>query len=148
MTDKEPRLFELLPHRPPMLLLDKVVAVSARHARSQVTITPQAPFFVSHEGVPTWVALEYMGQTAALIAGYQLQNGIVEPHVGLLLGTRKFSATVPWLRENQTLDVSCEELAVVGVALATFDCKVCDAADDTTLVGCKLSVYRKPVDDE
>jgi len=148
MKDKDNRLHELLPHRPPLLLLDKCVSVSNQHSQSQVMVTQQSPFFLAPGGIPAWIALEYMGQTAALIAGYQLEQGVIAPHVGFLLGARKFKALVSCFKAGQQLNVSCKELAVVGDSLATFDCEVADASNNTVLAKCKLSVFRKTVDEK
>lgn len=136
-------LLDLLPHRPPMLLLDRLVSVSDNAAQAEVSISKHSPFFTPGKGVPAWISIEYMGQTAALIAGYQLQQGTVEPHTGFLLGTRKLSAQTPWFAESTDLIVSCNELAVVGDSLATFDCQVKDKASDALLAQTKLSVFRK-----
>ncbi len=140
------RLLELLPHRPPMLLLDDVLSVGDRLSESKILIDDASAFFVCGKGVPSWIAVEYMGQTAALIAGYQLEKGIVGPHVGFLLGTRKFEVTTPWFPHASQLKVICQELAVVGDSLATFDCRVEDLVTASVLAKAKLSVFRKPLD--
>lgn len=142
-TSIDTRLLDLLPHRSPMLLLTGLVSVTESEASSEVFISQLSPFFISGKGVPSWIGLEYMGQTAALIAGHQLQKGTVEPHTGFLLGTRKFNALHPWYKENTLLNVSCKELAVVGDSLATFDCVIKDKTNDTLLAQTKLSVFRK-----
>lgn len=137
------RLFDLLPHRPPMLLLDRLADVGNTFASAEVDISPSASFYQPDHGVPSWIAIEYMGQTAALIAGYQLQQGTVAPHQGLLLGSRKFHAFVPYFNEQTTLLVRCSELAVVGENLATFDCEVTDNHEGSLVAKAKLSVFRK-----
>ena len=68
------RLFDLIPHRPPMLLLNNVVSVNATSATSLVKVDETVSFYEPGKGVPAWIGLEYMGQTAALIAGFQLQR--------------------------------------------------------------------------
>ena len=66
-------LSDLLPHRPPMLLVDKLIKVEADRSETEIVISSHSSFFVEDLGVPAWIGIEYMGQTAATIAGYQLQ---------------------------------------------------------------------------
>lgn len=139
-------LHALLPHRGAMLLLSRVMEVDQRSARSEVTISDRNAFFETGRGVPAWVGMEMMGQTAALIAGYQLQTGDLEPHVGLFLGTRRFQCSTPWFVENSVLTVHCVEKAVSQGALATFDCTIADlTSSGASLAEAVLSVYRQPI---
>lgn len=139
------RIESLIPHRRPMLLIDEAESISGSYSSSRIHISESSSFFVTGKGVPSWIGVEYMGQTAAMIAGYQLEQGQVEPHVGLLLGTRKYSATQAWFEPGTTLTVSCEELAVVGQGLATFHCEIKNG--EQLLASAKLSVFRKPLEE-
>ncbi|MCR6649960.1 MAG: hypothetical protein NVV73_00050 [Cellvibrionaceae bacterium] len=143
---KDPQLYDLIPHREPMLLIDRVVRVAADSAAAEVHIHPQASFFQAGLGVPAWIGLEYMGQTAALIAGYQLQQGLTRPHLGFLLGTRQYAMHTDWFREGDHLLVECVQAAVTGEHLAQFQCTISRA--DTVLATAKLSVFRKPLEQE
>ena len=89
-----------------------------------------------------------MGQTAALIAGYQLQQGTVTPHLGLLLGTRKYTALVPYFCAGDVLQIRCTEIAVVGDQLANFQCDIYNRADQRHYASAKLTVFRKALSDE
>ncbi len=139
-------LLPLLPHRPPMLLIDTLVDVSPQHARARVHIGEQSAFFEAGRGVGAWIGIEYMGQTCALIAGHQKQLGQVEPHLGLLLGTRKYRCSQDYFPPGATLLVSAEELAVVGDQLANFTCRIVDEARDIEVATARLSVLRKPLE--
>lgn len=141
----DPQLFELIPHRPPMLLVNNVVELSATQSSATVIIDEKASFF-SENGIPSWVGIEYMGQTAALIAGYQLQQGLTEPQLGFLLGTRRYQAEVAHFPAGSVLLVSCVEKAVVGDSLATFDCEIRDQSSEQILATASLSVFRKALD--
>lgn len=139
------QIFDLLPHRPPMLLINKVSELSATQSSAEVIVDKEAPF-CGENGVPAWVGIEYMGQTAALIAGYQLQQGLAEPHLGFLLGTRRFQAEVSHFSIGTVLIVSCMEKALVGDSLATFDCEIREQSSGTLLATASLSVFRKALD--
>jgi len=136
-------LFELLPHRQPMLLINDIVNVDQSTSSAITYIDAEAPFFEKGKGVPAYIGLEYMGQTAALIAGYQLKHDLVDPHLGFLLGTRSFKSTVDYFEVDGTLIIECKEKAVVGDSLATFDCKIRYQENDVVLAAANLSVFRK-----
>lgn len=143
---KDPQLYDLIPHREPMLLIDRVVHVAADSAAAEVEISRDASFFHEGMGVPAWIGLEYMGQTAALIAGYQLQQGLTQPHLGFLLGTRQYLMNTSWFCAGDVLLVECHQAAVSGEQLAQFACTI--RRGDDTLASAKLSVYRKPLQQE
>ncbi|MCW8108911.1 hypothetical protein OPS25_10445 [Alteromonas ponticola] len=144
------RLYDLIPHRPPMLLINRVLTVNASSSSALVTIDRETSFYEAEKGVPAWVGLEYMGQTAALIAGHQLQQGLVAPHLGFLLGTRSFNAECDYF-EAGTIKVSCNEKAVVGDGLATFECKIEIYTEEAQQAAClataALSVFRRPLNE-
>ena len=137
------RLFSLVPHRPPMLLINKFISVNSQQSHSQVYIEEDSACFYPSKGVPSWIGIEYMGQTASLIAGYQLENGDTQPHTGFLLGTRRYDASLPYFSHGMLLDIQCQEKAIVGDGLATFDCEICSG--DSILAKASLSVFRKMI---
>ena len=142
------RIFELIPHRPPMLLINAIEGVTESASSALVYIDSDAPFYEPGVGVPAWIGLEYMGQTAALIAGYQLQQGLVSPHLGFLLGTRSFKAHSACFTDG-VLKVSCQQQALVGEGLATFKCIIENYAGDGIIGQCvaeaNLSVFRREI---
>lgn len=138
-------LHELIPHREPMLLLSSVCELGDNFSTAEIIISKSSSFFMPGKGVPSWIGIEYMGQTAACIAGYQLQQGNVTPHLGLLLGTRKYEAFTAWFNEGDVLLVSCKEIAVVGEELATFQCEIRNKNGGVLYATAKLSVFRKPL---
>ncbi|GGW84938.1 ApeP family dehydratase [Alteromonas halophila] len=151
MTDRfDPRILELIPHRPPMLLVNRIVSVSIKASSALVYIDEDAPFFEPGKGVPAWVGLEYMGQTAALIAGHGLQQGLIEPHLGFLLGTRAYKSTCDYFAPGATLKVACTESVATDDGLAKFSCQITladsHAAEEEWLATASLSVFRRPLD--
>lgn len=142
VTDIDNQIYYLLPHRPPMLLINRVIELSQTHSLAEVIVDDQASFFVRDKGVPAWIGIEYMGQTAALAAGYQQQQGLVGPHLGFLLGTRKYTCQTEWFEPGAVLRIACSEVAVVGDSLANFHC-VIKTPKEKTLAEARLSVFRK-----
>ena len=140
------KILEYLPHRPPMLLVNNIIEVSNTHAIARVLVDQEAPFFTK-QGVPASIGIEYMGQTAALIAGYQLEQGTTEPHLGFLLGTRAYSTELAYFPADSTLRVECREKALVGDSLATFDCIIAFEEEVESIAKASLSVFRKPTNE-
>ena len=59
---------ELLPHDPPMVLIDKVLSYDENSLVAEVAIRPDSAFCGAN-GVPGWVGIEYMAQAIAAHAG-------------------------------------------------------------------------------
>lgn len=145
-TNVDPRLLELMPHRPPMLLIQHLIQVNETGADAALCIDNNCVFFEEGKGVPAWIGLEYMGQTAALIAGYQLAQGLVSPHLGFVLGTRRYRAKLPYFLPGSRLSVSCRQLALVGDSLANFACEIQPQGTDEVFATASLAVIRKDID--
>lgn len=143
-------ILELIPHREPMLLINRLIDVSAKRSEALVLIDEQTPFLQPGEGVPAWIGLEYMGQTAALIAGFQQREGVTTPHLGFLMGSRKYQTSIPVFALGTHLRVTCEEAALVGESLATFNCTIrAESSEQDSQAGiatAMLSVYRRPIE--
>ena len=138
-------LEELLPHRPPMVLIDAVESFDAEAKRlvARVTIGENQLFF-DGKGVPNWVAIEYMAQTAAALVGYYDKH--VAPgqpaRPGLLLGTRKLDLKLERFEAGRTYRIAAEN-AFYDSDAASF---VCSIEDDTgaTVATANLNAYRPP----
>ena len=138
-------LEELLPHRPPMVLIDAVESFDAETRRlvARVTIGENQLFF-DGKGVPNWVAIEYMAQTAAALVGYYDRH--VAPgqpaRPGLLLGTRKLDLKLERFEAGRTYRIAAEN-AFCDSDAASF---VCSIEDDTgaTVATANLNAYRPP----
>lgn len=117
-----PPLRELLPHRPPMLLLDELVDHSPGHARCRVVLRPDSPFMEDGR-VRAVVAIEYMGQAAAACAGLAARAGGRPPAPGLLLGARELTLAVGHFAPGDALEVEAAFLAA-DERISSFRCAV------------------------
>jgi predicted hotdog family 3-hydroxylacyl-ACP dehydratase len=94
-----PPVAELVPHEPPMLLVDELVEWSPDSALVRATIRAGNPF-VTQGRMPATVLLEHMAQAIAVANGMADRvAGRNAGEIGLLLGTRE-------------LELFCDELGV------------------------------------
>jgi predicted hotdog family 3-hydroxylacyl-ACP dehydratase len=113
---------ELLPHRPPMILLDEILSYDRSSMVAAVTVT-EASLFLEREGVPVHVGLEYMAQACGAYAGAMARDRGETVRVGFLLGTRQYRAHVPWFRRGERLIVSAAVL-YEDQQMGAFDCRI------------------------
>ena len=133
-----PPVAELLPHSPPMILLDEVVEADGRRAVCRVRVRGDSPFAEGGK-VPAVVAIEYMAQAVSAYAGLQARARGAPPRIGYLLGTRELTLEV------DAFDVG-DELVVEAVyvwgdeTLGAFDCTVRRAGQ--TVAAATLNVHQ------
>jgi predicted hotdog family 3-hydroxylacyl-ACP dehydratase len=135
---------ELLPHRPPMLLLDRALGmdgVDGEWFAATVRIRPGIPFFAGGE-VPAWVGLEYMAQT---VGAYNGALGLARggsPKPGMLLGTRAYTAAVPAFRDGLELEVRVRIDIFQEGGVSSVDCRI--RAEGVELAQAQVTVIEAP----
>ncbi len=135
---------QVLPHRGQLLLLDSIDDYGPDWVTAGVRIRNDS-LLNEARGVPAWVGIEYMAQTAAAYGGIeQCQRG-QQPSIGFLLGTRRYSATVPWFEPGWQLRVRAQILLRDSSDLAVFACEIHDNAG--CLAQAEIKAYR-PQDPE
>lgn len=115
MTD----LADYIPHKPPMRLVEQIVSVNSERVVTEAEIGPDNVFYDSEQaGVPAWVGLEYMAQTAAVWVGNEcLRAGkAIEP--AFLISSRHYSAEVPVFPRGETLRVTVTPDLIEGPLVA------------------------------
>lgn len=138
-----PPVAELLPHAPPMLLLDAVLEGDADTLSASLTIRPGIAFFDAGHGVPAHVGIEYMAQACGAWAGLRGRAEGRPVSLGLLLGTRRYLATEPWFAEGEQLTVLIRVVFREG-PMGVFDCRI--VVDGRERATANLTVYQ-PEDD-
>lgn len=116
-----PALRSILPHRPPMILIDELVHCDAREVVCAVTVRDGAPFVVDGR-VPALVSIEYFAQTVAAYYGY-LSRDAHDFTMGMLLGTRELELLTDYFQVGDQLTVTGHELWNGG-QLAQFRCEL------------------------
>ncbi|GJM11033.1 MAG: 3-hydroxylacyl-ACP dehydratase [Lysobacteraceae bacterium] len=142
MSGLDTRLSTLIWHRGPMQLMDRVVVADRDSVSCEVTITNESTFLQSPFGVPAWVGIEYMAQTAAALAGVQAQLSDDDAPLGYLLGTRKLECLMAWFQVGDHLIASAREEFVDDNGLGAYACEL--ACNGQVVSNCRLSVFRPP----
>lgn len=126
---------DLIPHSPPMVLLDRVLDCSETDLLAEVSVSKRSMFFDSRlGGVPAWAGIEYMAQAIAAFAGVRGRKSRSEPKLGFLLGTRKYNSHIPVLMQGKTFQIAVTQVMRDESGLGSFNCfiscsgePVCDA---------------------
>lgn len=98
-------VLDLLPHRPPILLIDTLAEAAGDACLARIEVNPGAWYAGPDGAMPAWFGLELMAQTAAAFGGYRKRSANKPPTGGYLLGTRRYACTVPRFPGNATLEV-------------------------------------------
>lgn len=141
MRDCPYTVAQLLPHAPPMILIEQLTGLCETGCSASLIITPQSRFYVPDKGVPSYVGLEYMAQTCGAFVGYLARNSGQPVRIGYLLGTRNFHSETGWFRAGQHLIVDVTEI-LHDEPMAVFDCRISE--DAATIATARLNVYQPP----
>lgn len=121
-------LLELLPHRPPMLLLDGVDGDGA-----YLRVDPEAWYADAAGAMPGWFGLEVMAQAVAA-----LQGRAGAPRRGYLVGTRSYQS-IPAFPAGSLLRVRVRAAEEDESGLAAFACEI--LLGDEPAATASLKVY-------
>jgi predicted hotdog family 3-hydroxylacyl-ACP dehydratase len=121
-----------MPHRPPMLLVDRLLAHDLENVTIEKTFRA-GELFVEGDVVSGFVVVELFAQAAAAHFGYA---GLVAGGAfasGALLGTRKIDLAVPSLPIERRLEVRAHQVFAMPPA-AQYDCTLLDVTDGETVL--------------
>ena len=140
-------LGELLPHRAPMVFLDRVESfdASARSLTAAFDVTPEHVLYSPLSGgVPNWAAIEFMAQAAAALAGNfdKMQEPESPARPGLLLGTRRLDLRIDSFKTEGTYRVTAS-CAFWDADAAAFACAISDDSG-AVVAEATLNAYRPP----
>jgi len=136
---------ELMLHRAPMLLLDRITSHDAGQLLAEVQIAADKTFFdAALGGVPTWVGIEYMAQAIAALSGLKRRNTATEIELGMLVSCRRYQVSTPVFAAGSTLRIAVEELAGANTGMAAYRCYIV-ARDNpgAKLATGQLGVYQR-----
>ena len=128
-------LDDVLPHRRPMVLIDEIVSFDPDAGALTAAVTAK------REWCENWVAIEFMAQTAAALAGkVDRAEGYEGPaRPGFLLGTRRLELDIDRfvVGERYLVKAKC---AFSDAETASFDCAIVQG--DRTVAKASLNAYR------
>ena len=134
---------DLVPHRPPMSLLDEVLSCSEQVVRCAVTIRTD-DLFVEEGSVDAVLALEYMAQCAAVYGGLQRRAEGLPVKVGFLVGCPQMTLSRARFDVGTRLIVESTVVWTTEEGMAIFDTRVLDGDDE--VAAAKLYVYQGAVE--
>jgi len=139
MTDAPP-IAALLPHAPPMLLLDELLEHGTDFVTAAATIRADNPFFDREaDGIPCHIGIELMAQTCGAYAGLCSLTEGRPPALGFLLGTRKYACSTSRFDEGERLVVRSSVVYMDG-EMGVFECRIDVGADE--VASAQLTVYQ------
>jgi predicted hotdog family 3-hydroxylacyl-ACP dehydratase len=137
-------LEQMLPHKSSMVLVDRLVSSDDHSAIVEATIKGDYPF--TGETIGTWVGLELMAQSAAVLANQSKQASSDKASLGFLLGSRSFTAHVPQFVSGQKVTVEIDlDPASEGQIMVNARGRIKDVAGQVICEG-MLTLY-EPNDD-
>lgn len=104
-----PSISELLPHRPPMRLIDRVIAADEHSVTCETTLTPDF-LFLEEKRADVLVCVELVAQTVAAFVGLRQRGEGLPPSAGFLVGCSDAEFLVPHLAEGDRLTISASHL--------------------------------------
>ena len=134
---------DVLPHKAPMILIDELVEASETALTSRVRLRDDSPF-VRDGRVSSVIAIEYMAQTIAAMAGLRRRRHGQDVKRGSLVGCRELKLEVAELRTGDDLTVEVRENWSTD-ELGHFDCAVTRAGEP--VAAGVLSVYQGDLED-
>ncbi len=133
---------QILPHEGRMLLLDELLEQHDDGIVTALTIRADSVLCDGVNGVPAWVGMEYMAQTACSYSGVYEARAGKTPSISLLLGTRSYKAKVPVFPLGARLLVSAQLLMRDDDDLAVFQCSIRDAQTGAELASGDIKAIR------
>ena len=136
-------LAALLPHKHPMLLLDRLITSDKDSIAIEITVRQDYPF--TGHIIGSWIGLEFMAQTAGVLAAINSSGSAEEPKPGFLLGTRRYTAHGPEFLPGQKLRVDVTINSPNGSQMVSAKGAIADEAGNL-LCEASLTLYQ-PGDD-
>ena len=135
-------LSDFIPHRPPMLLIDRIHQYQTDNLQAEVTIAEDSAFFeATTQQVPNYVGIEYMAQTIAALAGVEADQRGKPLRIGFLLGSRKLQLLQPGFNLGARYRISVTRLYQEDTGLAVFECQIHDS-DEQLVASANVNVFQ------
>ncbi len=133
---------DYLPHRPPMIMLDKIVSIQDDFITCSVMVSTNgilAPFLNEQNELPAYYFIELMAQTIGVWNGFHAQNIQEKPQIAFLLGSRLFETQTPAVPLNTQIVIEAK-LILKDEQLANFEASI--IIDHKNVAQARLNVYQ------
>ncbi|MGL4916335.1 MAG: thioester dehydrase [Aeromonas allosaccharophila] len=135
-----PPIEQLLPHRAPMLLLERITAHDEQSVCCETVVGARQALLLDDNGdLPGWCGIELMAQTIAAWAGMQAHSHHEPVRIGMLLGTRKYQSQLPVFAAGSLLRIEAHCL-LQDAGMASFECSIW--LGDRECARARLSTYQ------
>ncbi len=135
-----PDVETLIPHRPPMLLVERIVEVSDGGMVCRGRVPAAGPLAAGGVASPL-LGLELAAQTAAVLeAFHSRRDDAGEPRIGYLASIREARFRLPQLPAGRPLRATVRSRGAVP-PLATYEVGVALEEDGSVLVSGSISTY-------
>lgn len=129
----------IMPHGPPMVLLDRYVESDDASLTAEVDITDTSPFFEAGFGIPAYIGIEYIAQAISAFNGFAAltENKKITP--GFLLGSRNVTLKTPYFPVGKTVRVFVNVSFNDG-EMAVFEGEI--SLDGDVLVQARINAFQ------
>jgi len=134
-----PPIVELLPHRPPLLLLKEVLAFDDQHISCAVDAKAN-DLFADADGVDAVVTTEWMAQAVGAFVGAKKRSEGRAPQVGFIIGIRKVDFHAAKVKNAADMRVTAVPVWV-DRASGSFNCTVIDMTNNNLIATGSLTVH-------
>jgi predicted hotdog family 3-hydroxylacyl-ACP dehydratase len=139
-----PAIADLLPHRPPMLWIDEVIAQEGDEVRCRLTLRSEH-VFVEDGAVEAITSIEWMAQTVGALVGLFDRQRSQVPRPGYLIAIPEAQFMVSTFAVGDELEIWAKR--VWGdETLGSFESQV--LRNGELLARAQLSVYRRALNEE
>ena len=130
----------ILPHRGTMLLLAGVESWDDECLAAVALVDPAAWYADTRGNMPAWIGIELMAQAIAAHVGLLSTRDGQPARPGVLLGSRKYEASVPAFEQGQPLRVEARELLRGAEGHGAYECTI--SAGGQRLANAIIKVYQ------
>lgn len=117
-------LTDLLPHRPPMLLLESIQETTEEKCVAQARVDPTAWYAEGDGSMPGWFGIELMAQASAAYSWSRKRLLGMPPGIGYLLGTQSYQSRVAKFPAGAVLEVEARLHFLDESGLSAFTCEI------------------------
>jgi predicted hotdog family 3-hydroxylacyl-ACP dehydratase len=105
-----PAVEALMPHRGPVVLLDRILTHDSQYTEARVSIAGQRWLKREDGSVPAWLAVEYMAQCVAVRDGLLALEAGRPPPKGYLVGVTRLFLETPEFEADAELRVRSQRV--------------------------------------